>query len=346
MTTLFTIGILLLILGFISKISGILLRPREKKAIRAGVSNFSAFLKSNDPRIVIQAPLRFAVELVDRLFGKRFFSRIRLFRAALFGSCLFTFSIGLSSLQSGNLPFPLEDSPWRTFDRSFESIVNSGERLLQDKKQPPKEKEALTRALREVNKLRNSENRWIYSILFFPSLALAAVVFISLSLSFARRVLVEMSTANNLFSLLALGALCLILLPCFYAVGFAALYSIASPIVWLTFIEFEKFGLGSPIVAASIVVLFALVLALFTASAWLKLLVSTVILPVTATIIIWIFALLLFFVRKPLHWSLSQSLKRVLSSKSGLFATCASVFAASGVLVVAIARILSGQAPW
>ena len=239
-----------------------------------------------------------------------------------------------------------EDSPWRAFDRSFETLQSSAEGLLQDKKQSLKEKEALTKAVRDVNKLQNSENRWIYSLLFFPLLILVAIVIMSLSLSFARRVLVEMATANSMFSLLALGTLCLILLPCFYVVAFSTLYSIASPIIWLTFIEFGKFGLGSPIVAASIVVLLALVIALFAASAWFKVLVSTVVLPVTATVFVWIFALWVFFVRKPLHWSLSQFLERVLSSKNGLLATCASVFVASGVLVVSIARILSGQAPW
>ncbi|MGH8094718.1 MAG: hypothetical protein ACREIF_14810 [Chthoniobacterales bacterium] len=192
---------------------------------------------------------------------------------------------------------------------------------------------ALVKALRKVNKLQSSENRWIYSALFFPFLATAAVLFMSLSFSFARRVLVEIATVEHLFSFIGIGILCLFLLPCFYAIAFGVLYAIANPIIGLTFVQFETFGLGSATVAASIVALFALVLALVAASTWFKILVSTVILPLTATILIWACSLLLFLVRKPLHWTLSQFLERLLSSKAGFFATCASVFAASAFLL-------------
>ena len=201
MTALFTVGVILLILGFAATLGAALLRPAEKARISAAISSVAHNLNSSDPRIIAQLPLRLTVWFLDRFLGKRSFSLRRLGRSVVFGALLFGFSLGLSTLRSGNLPFPVEDAPWHTFDRAFGAIEASAKTIAENPKQTPETRARLAKAINKVKSLRNAENRSTYSVIYFPLLVLVCSVFMSLSFSIARCLLIEMGTANHLVSL-------------------------------------------------------------------------------------------------------------------------------------------------
>ncbi|HEY3602188.1 MAG TPA: hypothetical protein VGK72_09555, partial [Chthoniobacterales bacterium] len=306
MTALFTVGVILLILGFAATLGAALLRPAEKARISAAISSVAHNLNSSDPRIIAQLPLRLTVWFLDRFLGKRSFSLRRLGRSVVFGALLFGFSLGLSTLRSGNLPFPVEDAPWHTFDRAFGAIEASAKTIAENPKQTPETRARLAKAINKVKSLRNAENRSTYSVIYFPLLVLVCSVFMSLSFSIARCLLIEMGTANHLVSLLALGVLCVLMIPCWYFCTFTAIHFITSPVIVLTVVELANFGHSFSITVSLIMTLLLVIIGLLSANTWLKVLVSTLVIPLTASSCVWVCALILFVVKKPLHWSLSQ----------------------------------------
>jgi hypothetical protein len=322
-----------------------LLRPSEKLRIHALIIRVSESINAPDPRVVIQTPLFLAIRLLQRLYGKDLFSLVAFRRASFFGGCLLGFALVLSGLRWG-APFSLDDLPWRTFDRTFAAVETLAVNTANDKGLKPDVRALEQRVLTRVRKYKNPENRLMYSVLFFPLIAIAAALLNFLSISFARRALEEMALARNLISLFSLMLSTLFVSPLIYLMGISILCIIATPFSWLVVWALIACGHYVSWLLALGLALPSVIVALFFSAQWIKVLVSVIMLPSLLAIILSIGALVLFPFRGAIRWLLVEFFDRAVSSDKGFLACCALFFAVLGSLAVELTKALGGKLPF
>jgi len=333
---------LLGVIGAVTKLLDVWLRPIEKTRLRRRIKNLSFALKQSDPLVVIKSPLQMASIVLERIYGQRLLSWKAFWRATVFSMALMLFGLAVSGIVSG-VPFGIREPPWSIFNQTFESIEQVAKEQAKKKTDKPEVDERLRRWYAKLLEFRTSRSQTIYSIAFFALVIVSAILSNFICVALSRKTLCDMVHATTLFTLFSLSLINFLFSFLLYVVCISIICIAYLPFLWIVPALLILCAIFVSWLLAVSITFPLIVAALKFSPQWIEIVSVVATLPGILVLLASSIPLAMFPFRRVIRRVIIELLSRAAESNKGVLGFSAAAFAALGVLVILIPKLLFGS---
>ena len=306
--------------------SELFLPEKNQESFRQALKSVEDEVFLKGPEWTALSPIYYMSLFLDKYLGKKLVSRRSISIASIFATILVISTIWLTNIPTNKGDF-LQKHPFILWNQGIELqkeffknySLHDQEKLNKETSKPEELEETRKYNLKLEEreewllKLNRSGGAYIFSIVLLLSCFVSIIILSSLTLAITRQVLREMIYAKGFLTLLSgfiLNVLLAFLLSSFY---YLVLLCISAPLFWIMLEVWITILAKYTLVAYPV----SVILAYFALPEWIKLVVLVPIIPLILLAFFLLLFTLIFILRRPIHSTVLQLLRRALEYKYG-----------------------------